>query len=77
LSHFIGKGVSNEVAFGVLRFTAKLHTGDLGVTQRGLRMPKMAGCAGRMPAVTNSWGFAEQNPKLKIRMDADFQQRKG
>jgi hypothetical protein len=30
-----------------------------------------------MPAVTISWGFAKQNPKLKIRMDADFEQRKG
>jgi hypothetical protein len=30
-----------------------------------------------MPAVSNSRGFAQQNPKPKIRMDADFGQRKG
>jgi hypothetical protein len=33
--------------------------------------------ADRMSAVTNLWGFAEQNPKPKNDMDVIFGQRKG
>jgi hypothetical protein len=33
--------------------------------------------AGRRPAVTNPWGFAEQNPRPKNGTEAVFGQRKG